>query len=218
MTQDDWRKAEKSDGPNEVPEEWTGRCVFRIKWSVTSMPAGVGALLGTGVPMGSVALLGTRAPVDPPGKLVFTDIPEYSLFDGLTGEALPAPLVTIAKREEISEMYRRTVWLEKTIEECLKETGKLPIPVRWVVTNKGDAFHPNLRCRLVAKHLVAKYGGKDMEDLFAAMPPFEMVKALLVKAAQKRNKRIPKRKVRKMMFIDVSKAHLYAPVGPEDKS
>ena len=54
-----------------------------------------------------------------------------------------------------------------------------------------------------------------MEDLFAAMPPFELVKALLVKAAQRRDR---KKTVRKVMFVDVSKGHLYAPVGPEDKA
>ena len=43
-----------------------------------------------------------------------------------------------------------------------------------------------MRCRLVAKHLAAKYGAKSStEDLFAAMPPFELVKALLVKCVQK---------------------------------
>ena len=60
------------------------------------------------------------------------------------------------------------------------------------------------------EHLPAKYGGKDMEDLFAAMSPWELVKALLVKAGQYRKL---KRKIRKLMFIDVSKAHLYAHVG-----
>ena len=110
-------------------------------------------------------------------------------------------------------MYRRIVWAEKPVED--RDTGKPPIPVRWVVTNKGDALHPNVRCRLVAKHLVAKYGGKEMEDLFAAMPPFELVKTLLVKAAQRKDRH---KTVRKVMFIDVSKAHLYAPVGPDDKA
>ena len=43
---------------------------------------------------------------DPPGKLVFTNVPEYSLVDDLSGDPLPAPLVTLAKREEITEMYR----------------------------------------------------------------------------------------------------------------
>ena len=46
-----------------------------------------------------------------------------------------------------------------------------------VKTNNGDDLRPNVRCRLVAKHMVTKYGGEDMEDVFAAMPPFEMVKA-----------------------------------------
>ena len=106
-------------------------------------------------------------------------------------------------------MYRRQVWVEKYIEDCFRDIGKPPIPVRWVKTNKGDELHPNIRCRLVAKHLAAKYGGKDMEDLFAAMPPFEMVKALLVRNVQRSNRL---KEVRKIMFIDVSKAHLYAPV------
>ena len=67
----------------------------------------------------------------------------------------------------------------------------------------------------MAKHLAAKYGGEDMEDLFAAMPPCELVKVLLVKAAQRRER---KKTMRKVMFVDVSKAHLYATVGPEDKT
>ena len=64
---------------------------------------------------------------------------------------------------------------------------------------------------IVAKHLAAKYGGKDMEALFVAMPPFEMVKALLARSVQRRGR---VKKVRKIMFIDVPKAHLYAPVDP----
>ena len=76
---------------------------------------------------------------------------------------------------------------------------------------QGDKKDPKVRCRLVAKRLAAKYGGKDMEDLFAAMPPFEMAKALLVRSVQRRDR---VKKVRRIMFIDVSKAHLYAPVDP----
>ena len=47
------------------------------------------------------------------------------------------------------------------------------------------------------------------------MPPFELVKALLVRAVQRRERR---RKIRKVLFIDVSKAHLYAPVGKDIKA
>ena len=95
----------------------------------------------------------------------------------------------------------------------LQRHGEAPIPVRWVKANKGDKMDPKVRCRLVAKHLAAKYGGKDMEDLFAAMPPFEMVKVLLVRSVQRRGR---VKKVRKIIVIDVSKAHLYAPVDLGD--
>ena len=106
-------------------------------------------------------------------------------------------------------MYRRQVWLEKPVGDCFRDTGKPPIPVRWVVANKGDELRPNVRCRLVAKHLAAKYGGKDAGDLFTAMPPTELIKSLLIKAVQRSSWKKMKRKV---MFIDISKAHLYGPV------
>ncbi len=60
------------------------------------------------------------------------------------------------------------------IEECWKETGKAPIGVKWVDTNKGDKERPEYRCRLVAKEIK-----KDKrEDLFAATPPLEAKKML----------------------------------------
>ena len=59
-----------------------------------------------------------------------------------------------------------------------------------------------------------------MHELFAAMPAFEMVKFLLVRALSHISVRLASRKgagatgasesVRKLMFIDVSKAHLHA--------
>ena len=66
----------------------------------------------------------------------------------------------------------------------------------------------------MAKHLVAKYGGEDAEDLFSAMPPFELIKSLFARAVQRKTWRST---VRKVMFIDVLKAHLYAPVGGDTK-
>ena len=81
--------------------------------------------------------------VEFPGDLVFTDIVEYSLTDNLTNEPLDGPLVVVAKREEVTEIYRRKVWAEALVEECIKLIGKPPFFVRWVSTNKGDRFHPN---------------------------------------------------------------------------
>ena len=73
--------------------------------------------------------------VEVPGDPVFTVIAEYSSTDNLTNEPLDGPLVTVAKREEVTEIYRRKVWTEALVEECVKLTGKPPIPVRWVSTN-----------------------------------------------------------------------------------
>ena len=131
------------DGPC-VDELWTGKSVFYEKWDEASEPTEVNRV--------------DRA-AELPGGLVFTDIAEYSLTDDLSGEALDGQLVTIAKREEVTAIYRRTVWTEAPVADCIRDTGKPPIPVRWVSTNKGDKLHPNVRCRLVAKHLAAKYGG-----------------------------------------------------------
>ena len=186
---DDWRATVVEDGPS-AEEPWVGKSVFYETWDEASEPTEVSRV---------------DRVADLPGGLLFTDIAEYSLTDYLSGEALDGQLVTLAKREEVTEIYRRTVWTEAPVADCIRDTGKPPIPVRWVSTNKGDKLHPNVRCRLVAKHLAAKYGGKEMEDLFAAMPPFELVKALLVKAVQRRER---KKKMRKVLFIDVSKAHL----------
>ena len=39
------------------------------------------------------------------------------------------------------------------IEECWKETGKAPVGVRWVDTNKGDKENPEYKRRLVANEI-----------------------------------------------------------------
>ena len=91
---------------------------------------------------------------------------------------------------------------------------------------------PIVRARLVARHIAARYGGKDiLHELFAAMPPFEMIKFLLRRAVQGisrcyggRGSAAPRgggieystEPRRKVMFINVSKAHLYAPTSEED--
>ena len=48
--------------------------------------------------------------------------------DDLSGSYLPEELVTKAKREELAEMQRRSVWTKVPIEDCWKATGRNPIP------------------------------------------------------------------------------------------
>jgi hypothetical protein len=147
-------------------------------------------------------------------KLDLKDWVEYDVVDDLNGEWLSAELVTASKIDELKATYQRHVWTEVPIAQCLAVTGQKPISVRWVVHNKGDNENPNVRARLVARHIREKYGGKEVDDLFAAMPPFEAVKLILTKCVQS----LGKGRTRKLMFIDVSKAHLYAPVDEDTEA
>ncbi len=139
---------------------------------------------------------------------------ESDLNDDINGEWLPAEMVTGAKVDELTDMNGGAVWTQVPVERCFKATGQRPISVRWVVHNKGDVKHPNVRARLVARRIREKYGGKDVDDLFAAMPPFEAVRLLLTKCVQSQH--VGNR--RKLMFIDISKARLYAPVDDDTEA
>ena len=44
----------------------------------------------------------------------------------------------------------------RKIAEALKRTGKPPITVRWVETNKGDDLNPRIRSRVVAREIRMK--------------------------------------------------------------
>ena len=68
--------------------------------------------------------------------------------------------------------------------------------------NKGDSENPNVRCRWVACEIATD---KD-EPLCAATPPLEALRMALSDVATRR-KGGPQRKV---LFIDVRKAHLHA--------
>ena len=97
------------------------------------------------------------------------------------------------------------------MEECWNKKGRGPIGVRWVDVDKGFGVY---RSRLVAKDFKPKSKVNDQEGLFAATPPLESVKMLILKAA--RGSRNRHAGVRKVMFLDVSKAHLYAPMLDEE--
>jgi hypothetical protein len=72
-----------------------------------------------------------------------------------------------------------------------------------VDTDKGEGDEVKIRSRLVARDFKIK-GEKDREDLFAATPPLELLRMLISKSAT-----VTKQGGwRKMLFIDVKKAHL----------
>ena len=124
--------------------------------------------------------------------------------DDRSGKKLDPKKVRQARDEELAELERR-VYVEADVEECVKVTGKKPIQVRWVDVDKGFGVY---RSRLVAKDFRPKNRIDDREGLYAATPPLEVVKFLIMQAATKCRQEV----VRKVMLIDISKAHLYAPI------
>ena len=73
--------------------------------------------------------------------------------------------------------------------------------VKWVDTNKGTTYDMMARSRLAAGDF--KGSDKDRDDLFAGTPPLEAKRLSISRAATRRKDLM----MRKLMFIDVRKAH-----------
>jgi hypothetical protein len=84
----------------------------------------------------------------------------------------------------------------------MAKTGKLPISMRWVDVNKGGSKRMEVRSRMVVRDFKGSDKGRD--DLFAETPPLEAKRMLFSRAAT----RCKDGSMRKLMFIDVKKAHL----------
>ena len=74
-------------------------------------------------------------------------------YDDVHGGDLPPNLVKEARMEEVGFMTDRGIWEVVPISMCWDLTGKPPVTVRWVDTNKGDDVETNYRSRLVAKDI-----------------------------------------------------------------
>ena len=92
--------------------------------------------------------------------------------------------------------------------EAKQTTGKPPISVRWVDTNKGDDDNPDYRSRLVAKEI------KTYRDnmLFAATPPWEAIETLLSLAVTQGHGLTHHARDGKCIdHIDIRRAYFHAP-------
>ena len=82
---------------------------------------------------------------------VWLTSPEYyeEIYDAITGVRLDPALVAKARNTEMSFLVDElNAYKYDSVDNCLKTTGKRPIPVKWVDVNKGDAQHPEVRSRL----------------------------------------------------------------------
>ena len=128
------------------------------------------------------ALEGDRAgpvpvePLIPEGVRMDTAVCGY--WDDVNGGWLKKDKVEAARHEEIEWLRTRGIWEKVPVKQCLAETGKKPISVRWVDTNKGDDENELYRSRLVVLELRKKNTTLTAAELFSAMPPNEAMKAL----------------------------------------
>ena len=136
------------------------------------------------------------------------------LFDELSGRWLDVDKVIEARSEDTGYMEKELdMFVPATWEECVKETGRPPISIKWVDVDKGTVQNQIIRSRLVARDFRVK-GESDRSDLFAAMPLLE-AKRMLFRIAVRRC-REKSCEMYKIMLIDVKKAHLNGEV-PEDE-
>ena len=131
------------------------------------------------------------------------------IFDDVTGKKLINANVQAARQNELDELDRLKVYEKVNVDECWKHTGRAPITARWIDINKGDEVDLNYRSRYVAREIKGKYGGDDREGLFAATPPWEATKIMISNLATGHTAE------KKIMFIDISKAYLFAPAVHE---
>ena len=125
---------------------------------------------------------------------------------------LDPELVRQARQEEKEGVYKHNLFTKVPIKQCFERTGKGPIGTRWVDINKGDVSNPDVRCRWVGQEFNSK-NARWEEGLFAATPPLEAKKTLISRAASQMG--TPKRKWKKLGFVDIRKAYFHAPVSRE---
>jgi len=131
-------------------------------------------------------------------------------WDDVNNVELLIELVDEARQEETKYLNERT-WRIAKKTECWEKTGKAPVSVKWVDTDKSHGQKKILvRSRLVARDFKTK-GERDRQDLFCATPPLELMRFLVSRAATVGPRNVKK----KMLFIDVRKAH-WIPKCEED--
>ena len=81
-----------------------------------------------------------------------------------------------ARGEDMACIKEAGIYKYTTIQEAKRVSGRSPIGVRWVDTDKGDRY----RSRLCAKEF--KWKDPWLENTFAGTPPWEAIKLVLSKA------------------------------------
>ena len=144
--------------------------------------------------------------------------PSGKYKDDMSGQVLLDSLVHEAMDKELGYFEDKEVWELRSAGECRQVTGRAPITVKWVLTNKGDDDVPNYRARLVARQI--RHAG--VESVFAPTPPLEGVRTVISLAASRLPGDHPLCRDAKsedrvqLSLIDISRAYFNAPTNPDE--
>ena len=111
------------------------------------------------------------------GALYAQHCVEYAV-DDVSGAALDPEAVRKGRQVEMDYFSGMRVYDRVPRSEQL-ETGGPIIGTKWIDINKGDAEHPNIRCRLVGK----EFKTTPDDALYACTPPLEALRLVLSRAA-----------------------------------
>ena len=155
---------------------------------------------------------------DPTDEINAVTKQETTYKDAVTGQPLQKALVEAARKLELEYFASKQVWAKRPYSEAMARTGKKPISVRWLDTNKGDDEECNYRSRLVARE-IRKHGENP---IFAPTPPLESLRTIVSLAATSipgecEHVRDPHSEHRtQISFIDISRAYFCAETDPND--
>ena len=156
--------------------------------------------------------------------------PEFEevYMDDVNGGILPAEKVKEARRLEMDYLKEKHgVYVTRPRAECFEETGKPPIPVRWLDTNKGDPTNPNYRSRLVVREIKARKTKEEQLPanlLFSSTPPLEAMRLLCSLWATKRKSchnqplKLGLWDISRAQFYGTPKRKIYIELPPEDEA
>lgn len=122
-------------------------------------------------------------------------------YDDISGALLDSGMVSKARDEELEFVRDFGVYTKVPAWESV---GHPLISTRWIDINKGDVRNPFYRSRLVCREF--KSSDPFLEGTFAATPPAEALKYLLSLEMTRK----PGGKFKKLLILDVSRAHFHA--------
>ena len=103
----------------------------------------------------------------------------WDALDDVKGGSLPPELVHKARVCELQYLQNRQVYTYATVAEAIAKTGRPPLGLRWIDTNKASTDNPEVRSRLVCTEVRRK----GVESIFRATPPLESLRALMRRLA-----------------------------------